>query len=167
MHMFHFSMSCLCGFCSREEGWSCRQSMLLAGISNELRQHRATKKMGCCLPFLKEHIKIVTINADAPRRHIKGRLSKLSTVWMIFYLLNITLLLCEMYLFQSFPLAFIRGSSMDEPQVFLLRHRVSWPPNIRIMIRDGTWFQLLIGISTEILEFTVSKIGFLLASIIH
>lgn len=111
-----FILQCLVhvAFAQQEQGWSCRQTMLLAGISSNLRQYRAIKRMGCYLPFLKDHINIITIMLLLPGNMLKGRLSNFSTVWMLFYLLNIILLLYEIYLFQSFPLAFIRGSSISK-----------------------------------------------------
>ena len=127
-------------FAQEEEWRSYRQRMLLAGISSHLRQHRARKRMGRCLPFLKDHINIITIMLLLPEDILKGDFPFFSTFWMIFYLLNITLLLCEILLFQSFPLAFTWSSSVDEPQVLVLGHRFSWLPNVCIMIGDGTWF---------------------------
>lgn len=59
-------------FAREEEGWSCRQSMILAGISNDLRQYGAIKGMGCYLSFLKDQTNTTTIMLLLPGDTLEG-----------------------------------------------------------------------------------------------
>lgn len=108
-----FSMSCLRGFYLRGRGMELYAKHATSRHIKWSEPIQSYKKDGMLFAFPQGPHQHYYYYAAAPRRHVKGRLSHFSTVWMIFYLLNVVLLLHEIYLFQSFPLAFIWGLSME------------------------------------------------------
>lgn len=59
-------------FARKEEGLNCRKIMLQVGISRDLKQYRAMKRMECELSFLMDHINIITVVLLLPRGALKG-----------------------------------------------------------------------------------------------
>lgn len=114
MHVFNFSISCLRGFCLRGRGMELYAKHATSRHIKWSEPIKSYKEDGMLFAFPQGPRQHYYYYAATPRRHIKGRLSNFSTVWMIFYLLNVVLLLHEIYLFQSFPLAFIWGLSMPK-----------------------------------------------------
>lgn len=76
-----FIFQCIVNMASagEEEGWSCRQSMLQVGISRDLGQYRARKRMDYSLSFLMDHINIITIVLLLPRDTLKGDFQNFSS----------------------------------------------------------------------------------------